>query len=164
MEMKQIGVIHTPYKKVEDVPYHRGMAEEDCELEFFKEYEDGLKDIEQASHLIVLSWLDKADRDVLQEHNPHGTEIYGIFVTRTQNRPNPIGVTMAKLLERRGNILKVTGIDALDGTPLLDIKPYFAGNDAIQDARIEWFEKAILFGNLPSPRHSRGPPLSVLHH
>ena len=143
MELKPIGIIHTPYKTMESVPYHGGLAKEISELEFFKEYEDGLKDIEQTSHLIVLYWLDKADRNVLQEHNPHDAEIYGIFVTRTQNRPNPIGVTMAELVERRENILKVKGIDALDGTSLLDIKPYFSGIDAIQDARIEWFEKAI---------------------
>ena len=86
MELKQIGVIHTPYKAMEEVPYHGGLAKEVCELEFFKEYENGLKDIEQTSHLIVLYWLAKADRDVLQEHNPHDAEIHGIFVTRTQKQ------------------------------------------------------------------------------
>lgn len=143
IELKQIGVIHTPYKAMENVPYHGGLAKEICEQEFFKEYKDGLKDIEQTSHLIVLYWLDKADRNVLQEHNPHDVEIHGVFVTRTQNRPNPIGVAVAELIERRGNTLRVKGIDALDKTPLLDIKPYFSGIDAVQDARIQWFEKEI---------------------
>ncbi|MBC8526137.1 MAG: tRNA (N6-threonylcarbamoyladenosine(37)-N6)-methyltransferase TrmO [Candidatus Cloacimonetes bacterium] len=140
--LKPIGIIHTRYKAMEKVPYHGGLAKEISELEFFKEYEDGLKDIEQASHLIVLYWLDKADRGILQENNPHDAEIHGIFVTRTQNRPNPIGVTIAELIERKGNILRIKGLDALDKTPLLDIKPYFSGIDAVQDARIEWFEKA----------------------
>ncbi|HJH25325.1 MAG TPA: hypothetical protein C5S37_00805 [Methanophagales archaeon] len=84
-------------------------------------------------------WL---DRGILQEHNPHDAEIHGIFVTRTQNRPNPIGFSIAELAERRGNIMSVKGLDALDGTLLLDIKPYSSGLDAVQDARIEWFEKA----------------------
>ncbi|MCK4359578.1 MAG: tRNA (N6-threonylcarbamoyladenosine(37)-N6)-methyltransferase TrmO [Candidatus Cloacimonetes bacterium] len=141
-DLKPIGIIHTPYNAMEKVPYQGGLAKEISGLEFFKEYEDGLKDIEQASHLIVLYWLDKADRGILQEHNPHYAEIHGIFVTRTQNRPNPIGVTIAELIERKGNILRVKGLDALDKTPLLDIKPYFSGIDAVQDARIEWFEKA----------------------
>lgn len=146
IELKAIGIIHTSYKTMENVPYHGGLAKEICELEFFKEYEDGLKDIEQASHLIVLYWLDKADRNTLQVRNPHDTEIHGIFVTRTPNRPNPIGFTVAELIERRGNVLRVKGIDALDKTPLLDIKPYFSEIDAIQDARTEWFEKAMREG------------------
>ena len=143
IELKAIGIIHTPYKTMESVPYQGGLAKEICELEFFKEYEDGLKDIEQASHLIVLYWLDKADRNALRVRNPHDTEIHGIFVTRTPNRPNPIGFTVTELIERRGNVLRIKGIDALDKTPLLDIKPYFSEIDAIQDARTEWFEKAM---------------------
>jgi len=140
MELKPIGIIHTPYKTTETAPFHGELAI--CEIEIFKEYEEGLKDIEQASHLIVLYWLDKADRGVLQEHNPHDAEIHGIFVTRTQNRPNPIGFSVAELIERRGNILRVKGLDALDGTSLIDVKPYSSQIDAVQDARIKWFEKA----------------------
>ncbi|MDI6810769.1 MAG: tRNA (N6-threonylcarbamoyladenosine(37)-N6)-methyltransferase TrmO [archaeon] len=141
IELRSIGIIHTPYKTLESVPFHGGLAKDICEIEFFKEYVDGLKDIEQASHLIVLYWLDKADRDVLQEHNPHDAEIHGIFVTRTKNRPNPIGFSVVELIERKGNILRVKGLDALDGTPLVDIKPYDSQINAIPDARIEWFEK-----------------------
>ena len=142
IELRPIGIIHTPYKTIATAPFHGGLSGEICEIEIFKEYGEGLKDIEQASHLIALYWLDKADRNVLQEHNPHDAEIYGIFVTRTQNRPNPIGFSVAELVERRRNILRVKGLDALDGTPLIDIKPYSSEIDAIPDARIEWFEKA----------------------
>jgi len=143
MKLKQIGVIHTPYKKIEDVPFHDGLTHDICELVLSAEFEEGLKDVEQATHFIVLYWLHKANREVLQEHNPHDDEMYGIFATRTQNRPNPIGLTITELVEKKGSVLRIKGITALDGTPLLDIKPYFSGTDSVSNARIEWFEKSI---------------------
>ena len=140
--LKIIGVIHTPYKTIESAPYQGRFADEVCKIEVFKEYERGLKDIEQASHLIVLYWLDKANREVLLEHTPHDTNIHGVFATRSQNRPNPIGFSVVELIERKGNILKIKGIDALDKTPLLDIKPYSSEIDAVSGVRIGWYEKA----------------------
>lgn len=144
MELKSIGKINTPYKTMEDVPFHDGAADKICELEISKEYQDGLKDISQATHLIVLYWLDKADRNVLQEDNPHDKKVHGIFATRTPNRPNPIGISITGLVERKDNILRVRGITALDGTDIIDVKPYFTGTDCVPEAKIDWFETSTM--------------------
>ena len=142
MELKSIGIMHTPYRTKGDAPFQGRSSSETCEIEIFKEYEDGLKNIDQCSHLILLYWLDRADDHVLQTRTPYGTDVHGVFATRSPNRPNPIGFHVTELIERKGNVLRVKGIDALDKTPLIDIKPYSSGIDAIGDAKIGWFEKA----------------------
>lgn len=128
---------------MEEVPFHDGAADKICELEIAEKYRDGLKDISQATHLIVLYWLDKADRNILQEDNPHDKKEYGIFATRTPNRPNPIWLSITGLVERKGNILRVKGITALDETEIVDVRPYFPGTDSFPEAKIDWFEKAM---------------------
>ncbi len=143
MDLQQIGVIRTPYKKIKDVPYNDSLTDEICDLVFFPAFEEGLKDAEQASHYIILYWLDKAKRTVLRERNPHDHKNHGIFVTRTPNRPNPLGLSVAELVEKKGAILKVKGITALDKTPLLDIKPYFPDTDSIPNAAIKWLENIL---------------------
>ncbi len=142
LEVKPIGVIHTPYKNRKEAPRQGRFSKDICVIEIFKEYEDGLKDVETCSHLIVLYWLDRADRRVLQTLTPHDDKVHGVFATRSPNRPNPIGFAVVELIERRKNILRVRGLDALDGTPLLDIKPYSSEIDSISGARIGWMKKA----------------------
>ena len=142
MELKPIGIIHTPYRTTGDAPFQGRSSSETCEIEIFKEYEDGLKDIDQCSHLILLYWLDGADNSVLQTHTPFDTAVHGVFATRSPNRPNPIGFHVAELIDRKGNVLRIKGVDALDKTPLIDIKPYSSGIDAIGGANIRWFEKS----------------------
>ena len=142
MELKPIGTIHTPYRTSGDAPFQGRFSSETCEIEIFKEYEDGLKNIDQCSHLILLYWLDRADNRLLQTHIPYDADIHGVFATRSPNRPNPIGFHVAELIKREGNVLRIKGVDALDKTPLIDIKPYSSGIDAISDANIGWFEKA----------------------
>ena len=139
MELKPIGIIHTPYRTTGDAPFQGRSSSETCEIELFKEYEAGLKDVDRCTHLILLYWLDRADDRVLQTHTPHDTGIHGVFATRSPARPNPIGFHVAELIERNGTVLKIRGIDALDETPLIDIKPYSSGIDAIGDASIGWF-------------------------
>ena len=139
MELRPIGIMHTPYKTTGDAPFQGRSSSETCEIEIFKEYEDGLKDIDQCSHLILLYWLDRADDRVLQTHTPFDTDIHGVFATRSPNRPNPIGFHVTELIERKGNVLRIKGVDALDKTPLIDIKPYSSGIDAIGDAIIGWY-------------------------
>ena len=139
MELKPIGIIHTPYKTPGDAPFQGRSSSETCEIEIFKEYKAGLKDVDRCTHLMLLYWLDRADDHVLQTHTPFDTDVHGVFATRSPNRPNPIGFHVAELIEQKGNALKVRGIDALDGTPLIDIKPYSSGIDAIGDASIGWF-------------------------
>lgn len=95
----------------------------DRTIEIFEAYATGLLDIDACSHLYVLYWQDKGDRKVLQTPTPWGPDLHGIFATRSPNRPNPIGLCVVDLLERAGRFLKVKGLDALDGSPLIDIKP-----------------------------------------
>jgi tRNA-Thr(GGU) m(6)t(6)A37 methyltransferase TsaA len=99
---------------------------------------DGLVGLEAFSHIIVLFWLNKIPENevLLKVHPMHRLDLpeTGLFATRTPNRPNRIGETVVKLLERQGNILKVIGLDALDDTPVLDIKPYLTSGDFIPTA------------------------------
>ncbi|MCK4475916.1 MAG: tRNA (N6-threonylcarbamoyladenosine(37)-N6)-methyltransferase TrmO [Methanophagales archaeon] len=144
-DVKQIGTIHTPYKTAKEVPYQGSLSEDVCEIELFKEYEGGLKDIEGFSHLIVLYWLHKSKGYSLLVRTPWDTEPHGLFTTRSPHRPNPIGISIVRLIERKGNILRVKGIDAIDGTPLIDIKPYVPefGEKEKREVKIGWLEGRI---------------------
>jgi tRNA-Thr(GGU) m(6)t(6)A37 methyltransferase TsaA len=137
----QIGIVHSPYATRKDAPFQGRRANEESTLEVFEDYEPALLDIDQCSHLIVLYWQDRADRDVLRTRTPWGPEVHGVFATRSPNRPNPIGLCVVELLERDGPLLKVRGMDALEGSPLIDIKPYSPGTDCVQDAVIAWRER-----------------------
>ena len=129
--VKPIGLIRSPYKDLEEAPRQGRFSKEICEIEVFPEFEEGLKGIEERSHLIVLYWLDRAERDKLLARPPHENRIYGVFATRSPHRPNPIGFAVVELLERSGRLLKVRGLDAIDGTPVVDIKPYFPEIDCV---------------------------------
>ena len=125
-----IGYVHSPYRSTEEVPKGLG-ASHDAEgsLEVLPQYEPGLTDIEGFSHLIVLWVFDRLtaqDRQELigtppSDHRPHG-----VFATRSPRRPNPIGFTVVELVDREGPSLDVRGVDMLDGTPILDLKPYLS--------------------------------------
>lgn len=141
MELKPIGVIHSSYKKRGDAPRQGRFSEETVRLEIHSEYAAGLKDIEKATHLIVLYWCDRARRDTLQTKTPWGPEIRGVFACRSPSRPNPIAFCVAEFLGREGNSLLVRGLDALDGSPLLDIKPYSADVDCVAGASIGWIKQ-----------------------
>ncbi len=144
MNLEPIGIIHSPYKKTGDAPHQGRMKQEDVfQIEVFQKFTPGLKDLETASHIIVLYWLDKADRERLLVKTPWEEEPHGVFATRSPARPNPIAFDVADLMEVRGNILLVKGMDALEGSPLIDIKPYSSKTDSIPEARLGWMEKAI---------------------
>lgn len=130
---KRIGTVHSRYKITDDAPFQGRHKPEESTLEIFEAFENGLLDIERCSHLLVLYWQDRGDRTVLQTRTPWGPEIRGVFSTRSPNRPNPIGLCLVELLERRGRFLDVKGMDALDGSPLIDIKPYSSNIDSLQD-------------------------------
>jgi tRNA-Thr(GGU) m(6)t(6)A37 methyltransferase TsaA len=93
------------------------------------------------THLIVLYWCHLARRDVLETKTPFGPEIRGVFACRSPSRPNPIAFCAARLLRREGNRLLVRGVDAVNGSPLLDLKPYSSDLDSIAGVRIEWAVK-----------------------
>jgi tRNA-Thr(GGU) m(6)t(6)A37 methyltransferase TsaA len=136
--LQPIGVIHSPYKEKKGTPYQGRHENNECTIEVFEEYEPGLLDIDRCTHLYVLYWQDRSDRRILQTRTPWGPEIHGVFSTRSPNRPNPIGLCVVDLLERDGRVVKVRGLDALDGSPLIDIKPYSASLDSFPNARIGW--------------------------
>ena len=147
IKLQPIGIIHSPYKTIEDAPRQGRFSEHRVELEIYSDYLSGLKDIEKASHLIVLYWLHLADRDLLQTRTPFGSELRGVFACRSPSRPNPIAFCIATLLHRNGNRLLVQGIDALDGSPLLDLKPYSSDLDSISGVKIGWFKKQRKFNH-----------------
>lgn len=142
MKLIPIGRVRSPFKKKEDAPHQGKFAQEASEIEVYPQFEHGLKDIETCTHLIVLYWMHEAKREVLLTKTPHDTEEHGVFATRSPHRPNPIGFSVVELLGRKDRVLRVLGLDAIDGTPVLDLKPYSAELDAVHQAKIGWFENA----------------------
>jgi len=137
MKLKPIGVIHSPYAERGDAPFQGRMESLESKVEVFEEFAPALKDVEHASHLFILYWADKADREILQTNTPHDTDksvLHGVFATRSPNRPNPINLGIVDLVRREENVLIVKGLDALDQSTLVDIKPYHSKLDAIVDA------------------------------
>jgi len=125
--MEPIGTVRSPYTDTTQIPKGRG-AEHRAEgaLEVLPRFEAGLQDIEGFSHLYVLWLFDRAQSFELLTTTPTDTTAHGVFATRAPRRPNPIGLTVVTLLRREGCKLHVRGVDMLDGTPILDIKPYLS--------------------------------------
>ena len=124
MQLQEIGIVHNAYKNLTDIPRQGRMSEEVSEIEIHPNYADGLLKIEQNRYLIVLYWAHLAKRDILKTIPPAAKEIHGVFASRSPGRPNPLSLCIAELIERKGNILRVKNIDALDGSSVIDIKPY----------------------------------------
>ena len=137
LQIKPIGVVHSRFKTRDEVT----RSERDREIssiEIFKEYEEGLSDIGGFSYIIVVSWLHKSDFRGLKVKPLHfPEELRGVFATRHPDRPNPIGLSVVQLVEQRNNVLRVRGLDMLDGTPVIDIKPYIE-SDRKEDVEFGW--------------------------
>lgn len=138
MTLLPIGIIHSPYIRREDIPRQGRLSLEICEIEVFPQYAAALKDVDQCTHLFVIFWLHLAERDRLSATPPHDGKKHGVFATRSPNRPNPLALDIVELVGVEGGKLRVKGMDALDGSMLLDIKPYSAGIDSFPQARIAW--------------------------
>jgi len=122
-----IGYARSPYKKTEEVPKGLGAQHEaEGTLEIEPQFEAGLRDIEGFSHLFVLWVFDRSEGFELVSKPPSDDQPHGVFATRSPKRPNPIGLTVVELLRREGRILRVRGLDMLDATPILDVKPYLS--------------------------------------
>src|SRR6201998_3069884 len=120
-----VGYVRSPYKNAQQVPKGLGARHEaEGVLEILPELEAGLTDIEGFSHLIVLWVFDRAQGFELLGTPPSDNRAHGVFATRSPRRPNPIALTVVELIHRDGPRLHVRGVDMLDGTPILDIKPY----------------------------------------
>jgi tRNA-Thr(GGU) m(6)t(6)A37 methyltransferase TsaA len=133
-----IGRIHTPWTRREDCPKNARESDAVCTIEVAARWAPALKDIETCSHLVVLYWMDRARRDLVLQVPRHYGEQRGTFALRSPARPNPIALSVVKLLKVESAKLSVVGLDCLDGTPLLDIKPYFASTDAVPEAVTGW--------------------------
>ncbi len=123
--LKKIGIIRTPYGDAAAAPVQGHFKPEGRgTVEVFEEYAPGLQDLEGFSHVTLLYYFHKAESEELVV-KPYLDDVRrGVFATRHPHRPNHLGMTTVRLVERRGNVLAVAGVDMLDGTPLLDVKPY----------------------------------------
>jgi len=133
-----IGRIRTPWRRREDCPRNARQSDAECTIVLDPRWTDGLNGLETATNVIVLYWMDKARRDLVLQAPRHYREQRGTFALRSPVRPNPIALSVARLVRIDANRLTVVGIDCLDDTPLLDIKPYFASTDAVPDAVVGW--------------------------
>jgi tRNA-Thr(GGU) m(6)t(6)A37 methyltransferase TsaA len=133
-----IGRIRTPWKTRDQCPKNARESEAVCTLELDPRWAQALTDVESCSHLVVLYWMNRSRRDlVLQVPRTYGFG-RGTFALRSPARPNPIAMSVVRLVGVEGTRLSVVGLDCLDETPLLDIKPYFASTDAVPDAVVGW--------------------------
>jgi tRNA-Thr(GGU) m(6)t(6)A37 methyltransferase TsaA len=143
IEYKPIGIIHTPFNDPEGMPIQPAGAEGiKGTVEIFPEYENGLKDLEGFSHIILLYHFHQSKGFNLHVVPFMDSQIRGVFATRAPKRPNPIGLSVVKLRKVEGRTLHVENVDILDGTPLLDIKPYVPEFDKKTSVRTGWLEQA----------------------
>jgi tRNA-Thr(GGU) m(6)t(6)A37 methyltransferase TsaA len=124
---RPIGHVRSPHTQTSDIPKGLGAKHDaEGELEILPEFAPGLLDIEGFSHLYVIWAFDRSEGFVLTGKPPSDDRPHGVFATRSPRRPNPIALSVVELLSRNGNKLRVRGVDMLDGTPILDIKPYLS--------------------------------------
>ena len=141
IQYQPIGVIHTPFTDLKGMPIQpTSAAAAKGTVELFPEYHAGLKDLDGFSHIILLYHLHQVRRVDLRVVPFLGSETRGVFATRAPSRPNPIGLSIVRLLRVDGCTLHLGNVDILDGTPLLDLKPYVPGFDRPVRARAGWLQ------------------------
>jgi tRNA-Thr(GGU) m(6)t(6)A37 methyltransferase TsaA len=133
-----IGRICTPWRRREDCPKNARESDAVCTLQVDERWAQALTGVETCSHLVVLYWMSRSRRDLVLQVPRHYGVGRGTFALRSPARPNPIAMSVVRLLRIEGTKLLVVGLDCLDETPLLDIKPYFASTDAVADAVVGW--------------------------
>ncbi|HJS88277.1 MAG TPA: tRNA (N6-threonylcarbamoyladenosine(37)-N6)-methyltransferase TrmO [Acetobacteraceae bacterium] len=141
LSLRPIGVLRTPFRTLAECPRngHQPRPPPPCEARLFPEFGPGLASLEGFSHLIVLYWLDQADEPSLTVTPPFDPAQRGVFATRSPRRPNPIGLSVAAFDGFADPFtLRLRYLDCLDGTKLLDIKPYLPSTDSVPDARMGW--------------------------
>ena len=143
IEYREIGVIRTPHTDVSNMPIQPAGAEGvKGSVEVHPEFVEGLSDLDGFSHVLLVYHLHEVRETKLTVTPFMDTERRGVFATRAPARPNPIGISIVRLEGVRGAVLDVDGVDMLDGTPLLDIKPYVPEVDERTDVRVGWLEGA----------------------
>ena len=133
--MHFIGRIRTPFKTRDDCPKNTSQSKAIGRVELDPVYAPGLKDLQLYSHAILLYWMDQARRDLVEQVPAHLGRPRGTFALRSPVRPNPIALGVVEIVGIEGGTLVVRNVDCVDGTPLVDIKPYFASTDSFPDAR-----------------------------
>jgi len=142
LRLRPIGMIHSPYKEPQGTPIQPVFGEKvRGEVEIYDEYTDALDDLGGFERIWLIFWLHRAGASRLKVVPYRDTVKRGVFATRAPSRPNPIGLSLVKLIGRVGNRLQVEGLDILDGTPLLDIKPYIPKIDAFAESKAGWFDR-----------------------
>src|SRR5262245_1071020 len=133
-----IGRIRTPWTRREDCPKNARQSDAVCTIEVDRRWTAALAGVETCSHLVVLYWMDRARRDLVVQVPAHYGTGRGTFALRSPVRPNPIALSIVRLIRVEGTRLSVIGLDCLDNTPLIDLKPYFASTDSVPDAEVGW--------------------------
>lgn len=127
--LRPVGVVKSSYRTTGEAPRQGRLSDEIAEIHIFPEYADALYKIENCNHLVVLCWFDRAERTLLRATPPGHQEERGVFALRSPARPNPIGLETVDLVSTDGLVLTVRGLDAVNNTPVLDIKPYITFDD-----------------------------------
>ena len=136
-----IGRIRTPWTRRDECPKNARGSDAVCTIELDPRYAAALEGVAACTHLVILYFMDRARRDLLVQAPRHG-ERRGTFALRSPVRPNPIAMSVVRLVGIDGTRLAVVGLDCLDGTPLVDIKPYFASVDSVPEADVGWSRKS----------------------
>jgi tRNA-Thr(GGU) m(6)t(6)A37 methyltransferase TsaA len=142
-EIIQIGVIRTPFKSKDKIPIQASKSDIIAEAEVFLDYSEGLDSLDGFSHVILLYWFHRAQPLKLMTTPFLDTKERGLFSTRAPSRPNPIGLSIVKIIQIKGNSVKFKGADMLDDTPLIDIKPFVPEFDNRSDASSGWLTDSI---------------------
>lgn len=142
MTINQIGIIGSPFKELQNMPIQpKGSSSTVAQLIIDKQYQDGLKDLDGFSHIYLIYYFHKATRTELSVTPFMDTQNRGVFATRSPLRPSHIGMSVTKIISITDNIVTIEGIDILDETPLLDIKPYIPQFDQVQNVKTGWMNK-----------------------
>ena len=140
---KPIGIIHSPFDKLEDMPIQTSSESSGPGVvEVYPEFAPGLKDLEGFSHVYLLFHMHKTGEVKLKVTPFLDEQSRGLFATRAPSRPNPIGLSLVKIVRIEKNLIHVDRVDVLDGTPLIDLKPYVPAFEEVEEARIGWLENA----------------------
>ena len=143
IEYRPIGIVHSPFAELKGMPIQPSRAKGIAgTVEVFLEFQEGLKDLNGFSHIILLYHFHMVTGHSLQVVPFLDSELRGLFATRAPKRPNPIGLSVVRLESVQGGVLSVLDLDILDGTPILDIKPYVTEFDERTNVNIGWLEEA----------------------
>ena len=153
--VKQIGVIRTPFKSSENTPIQSSKSNIKGHIEVASEYLAALKSLDGFSHIILVYWFHRAKPPKMLQKPYLDTEEHGLFSIRSPSRPNPIGISTVKLISIEGSRLDIEGVDMLDETPLLDIKPFVPEFDNRPQATSGWLSESSLVKDHPHTADNR---------